>query len=164
MVKIGQQGVQQKAEVTVLAEPRKQPCNQCVAKHHVCLPRAKGGQLFSACVGCFRQKLSCQMVGKSGRKIKVSKEEDKRGSGESSENDEGRDESGGRWMARFSTLKVGPPIGAKTTMGQMGLTQKHLGSEKKVASQRRMNRMVGLEANRKLERYCESSDNHTSSG
>jgi len=30
---------------------------------------------------------------------------------------EGRDESGGRWMARFSTLKVGPPIGSKPTMG-----------------------------------------------
>jgi len=164
MVKIGQQGVQQKAEVTVLAEPRMQPCNQCVAKHHVCLPQVKGGQLLSACVGCFIQKLSCQTAGKSRRKIKVVKEEDVRGLGESSESDEGRDESGGRWMARLSTLKVGPPIGAKPMMGQMGLTWQHLGSENKVASQRRMTRMVGLDAKRKPERYCESFDNHTCSG
>src|SRR5882724_7997604 len=104
------------------------------------------------------------MAGKSGRKIKVAKEEDMIGSGESSESDEGRDESGRRWMARFSTLKVGPPTGAKPMMGWMGLTRKHLGSEKKVASQRRMTRMVGLEAKRKLERYCESFDNHMCSG
>ena len=68
------------------------------------------------------------MAGNGGRKTKVVKEENMRGSGESSESDEGRDESGGRWMARFSTLKVGPPIGAKPMMGQTGLTWKHLGS------------------------------------
>src|SRR5882724_12853299 len=73
MVKISQQGVPQKAEVTVLAEPRMQPCDQCVAKHCVCLPWVKGGQLLSACVGCFVHKLSCQMARKSGRKIKVVK-------------------------------------------------------------------------------------------
>ena len=130
----------------------------------MCLPWAKGGQLLSACVGCFGQKLSCQTAGKGGRKTKVVKEEDMRGWGKSSESDEGREESGGRLMERFSTLKVGPPIGAKPTMGQMGLTQKHLGSEKKVASQRRITRMVGLEPKRKLERYCESFDNHMYSG
>src|SRR5882724_2271893 len=145
MVKISQQGVPQKAKVTVLAEPRMQPCDPCVAKHHVCLPWVKGGQLLSACVGCFIQKLSCQMAGKSGRKIKVVKEEDTRGSGKSSESDEVRDESGGRCMARFSTLKVGPPIGAKPMMGQMGLTWKHLGSENKVSSQRRTTSMVGFQ-------------------
>ena len=107
MVKIGQQGVPQKAEVTVLAEPRTQPCNRCVAKHHVCLPRVKGGQLLSACVGCFIQKLSCQMAGKSGRKIKVVKEEDVRGLGKSSKNDEGSDESGGRWMAKVQHFEGG---------------------------------------------------------
>ena len=104
------------------------------------------------------------MAGKSGRKTKVAKEEDTRRSGKSSESDEGRDERGGRWMSRFSTLKVGPPIGAKPTMGWMGLTWKNLGSENKVASQRRMTSMVGLDAKRKLERYCESFDNHMCSG
>src|SRR5882724_10320840 len=68
-------------------------------------------------------------LGRVGGKSRFPKE-DTRGSGESSESDEGRDESGGRWMARFSTLKVGPPIGAKPTMCQMGLTWKHLGFRK----------------------------------
>ena len=52
----------------------------------------------------------------------------------------------------------------QTYDGRTGLTQKHLVSEEKVASQRRMTRTVGLEARRKLERYCESFDNHTCSG
>jgi len=63
------------------------------------------------------------MAGNGGRKTNVVKEEDVRGLGKSSKNDEGSDESGGRWMVRLSTLKVGPPIGAKPMMGQMGLTQ-----------------------------------------
>src|SRR5882724_5263462 len=114
--------------------------------------------------GLFCTETILSTAGKSGRKIKVVKEEDTRGLGETSESDEGRDESGGRCTARFNTLKVGPPIGAKPMMGRMGLTQKHLGSENKVASQRRMTSMVGLDAKRKLERYCESFDNHMCSG
>jgi len=59
------------------------------------------------------------MAGKGGRNPKVVKvvKEDVSGSGESSESDEGSDESGGRWMARFSTLNVGPPKDTKSTMG-----------------------------------------------
>jgi len=72
----------------------------------MCLPQVKGGQLLNAGVGCFRQKLSCQMAGKGRRKPRVVKDEDVRRSGESSRSDEGSDESGGRWMVRFSTLKV----------------------------------------------------------
>jgi len=74
------------------------------------------------------------MAGKGGRKPRVFEEEDMRGLGKSSESDEGSDESGGRWMARFSTQKVGPPKGTKPMMGQMDFTGKHPGSAEKVAS------------------------------
>ena len=74
------------------------------------------------------------MDGKGRSKPKVVEAEDMRESGKSNESDEGHDESGGRWMVRFSTLKVGPPKSAKPTMGQTDLTWKHLGSGEKVAS------------------------------
>ena len=66
--------------------------------------------------------------------------------------DEGSEVSGQGWLAKFSTLKVGPPRGTKPTTSQ---TDAGARTENRPISNRRPVRTVGEVAKKRLERYCE---------
>jgi len=145
----GRTRVPKRAEVIVSTEPREVPCDRCLTKGGECLPRIKGGQALEACLGCFRQKLSCR-TGGAGRRKKAAEEKDA--------NDEGSDGSGKQWMLKFSTMKVGPPKAAKPARDSTDMGERHLRTVGKVASPRRQIRTAGVEAKQRLERYCEWSN------
>jgi len=107
--------VPKQAKIIVLAEVRTVPCDQCQTKALKCYTRTMGGQPLKVCVRCHRQKLSCQTGGMGGQK-RVGKVPDEKGS-ESSASNEESEESGREWLAKFSTMKVGPPKGIRHTMG-----------------------------------------------
>ena len=62
--------------------------------------------------------------------------------------------SGRGWLAKFSTLKVGPPRGTKPSTSQ---TDMGAHTKDKPISTRRPVRTVGEEAKKRLEQYCEFS-------
>ena len=66
--------------------------------------------------------------------------------------DEGSEMSGKGWLAKFSTLKVGPPRGAKPMTSQ---TDVGACTENRPISKRRPVRTVGEVAKKRLERYRE---------
>ena len=68
------------------------------------------------CTGCFRQKLLCQMSGVGGQN-NAAEEKDAKQPDESNVSNEDSDGSWKWWMLKFITMKVGPPKGAKPTMG-----------------------------------------------
>ena len=68
--------------------------------------------------------------------------------------DERSDVSRRGWLARFSTLKVGPPRGAKPSTNQ---TDMGAHTKDKPISTRRPVRTAGEEAKRRLKRYREFS-------
>jgi len=61
-------------------------------------------------------------------------------------------------MKKFSRMKVGPPKGVKTLMGQANPGGRETGTIEKVASLRRPIRTAGVEATRRLEGYHESPE------
>ena len=71
---------------------------------------------MDACVGCFRQKISC-WPGCVGRQKKAAKEKDAKEPEESGTYDGESVGNGRQWMKKFSRMKVGPPKGVKTVMG-----------------------------------------------
>jgi len=73
---------------------------------------------------------------------------------ESSASNEESDESGRGWLAKFSTMKVGPPKGVRHVMSQADMTRRHM--EKELTSLQRPVRMAGEEAKKRLEWYHES--------
>jgi len=107
--------VPKQAEVIILDEVRRVPCDWCRAKAHKCYSQTKGGQPLNICVRCHRQKLSFRTGGMECQK-KVAKVPDDKDP-ESSESDEESDESRRGWLAKFSTVKVGPPKGTRCAMG-----------------------------------------------
>src|SRR5882724_2667253 len=110
----------------------------------------KGGKVLDACAGCFRQKLSCQTSGAGGQK-KIAKEPE-----ESGTDDRESAGSGRKWMKTFIEMKVGPPKGVKTAMGQA--YPGAAGMIEKTASPKRPIRTVGVEVKKRLEQYCELPD------
>ena len=91
------------------------PCDQCQVKGCKCLSQTKGRQPLNVCLVCFGQKLLCQTdgVGSQKRVARVLAEEEPM---EDSASDEENDGSRRGWFEKFSTLKVGPPKGAKPSM------------------------------------------------
>src|SRR5882724_9153430 len=100
------------------------PCNWCQVKGHKCHSQSKGGQPLNVCVGCHKQKLSCR-IGEGGSRRNLDKVLDEEEEEDSGSN-ERSDRSGKGWLAKFSTLKVGPPRGVKPVTGQtdVGCTKK----------------------------------------
>ena len=49
---------------------------------------------------------------------KVPDKKDTESSASNEESEESREESGREWLAKFSTMKVGPPKGIRCAMGQ----------------------------------------------
>jgi len=70
----------------------------------------------STCVRCYRQNLSCQTGGARSQK-RVARVPYETEPVEDSVSDEGSDGSRRGWLAKFSTLNVGPPKGTKLVMG-----------------------------------------------
>jgi len=81
---------------------------------------------------------------------KVPDEEDP----ESSASNEESDESGRGWLAKFSTMKVGPSKGTRHAMSQANVTRRPM--EEEPTSLWWPVRMAGKEAKKRLEQYCES--------
>ena len=154
MKKTGRTGVPKKAEVIVLAEPRTTPCDRCRMRNTLCMPRTKGGQPLDACAGCFRQKLSCQTGGMGGRR-KFVKGKQSADSRESSESDEESDVSGKDWLARFSTMKVGPPRHIKATKGATNATATPTDTRTKLTGQRATVRAAGMAAKNRIDKLGE---------
>jgi len=68
---------------------------------------------------------------------------------EDSGSNEGSDGRGG--LAKFSTLKVVPPKGAKLSMGQANTTRGHISMGERPTCPQRLVRIVGEEAKKRLE-------------
>ena len=110
------------------------------------MPWTKGGQPLEACVSCFKWRVSCWTLRCSGKKGDM-KSKRPTISGESSDSDEGGDESRRRWLTKFSTIKVGLPMHIKPmTEPKCGL-----GGEVEWVQ---ASRPAGLEVKRKLKRLC----------
>ena len=154
----GKKGVPKKAEVVVLAEPRKIKCNRCKARNRPCMPRTKGGRHLDTCGECFRRKVSCRTGGAGGRKKRKSVEEST-DSGEGTE-----DDAGGRgWLERHSTkvgphgttTKVGPPTHAKPTGAATEGTKAKAETRNEPMIRRTTTRNAGLVAKKRIERLRE---------
>src|SRR5882724_2240175 len=108
------------------------------------------------CIGCHKQKLSCQ-TGEAVRRRKLAKvldEEEQEDSG----NDEGRNGSRRGWLAKFSTLKVGPPRGTKPVTGRADMGAQN-GTEDKLISLHQLVRTAGEVAKKRLKWYHGFSHN-----
>jgi len=140
-----QWGIPKNAAIVVLTEPR--PCDQCKAQGCPCLLRFKGGQPLEACQGCYTRKISCQTVGKGGRKKVTMEVRDMKNMEDSSESKGEGDESGREWLNKFSTMKVGLPKHTKPMTELKGLS-----SEAKVITCRVTSRLAGVEVKRRLKK------------
>jgi len=154
----GKKGVPKKAEVVVLAEPRKLKCDRCKARNRPCMPRTKGGRHLDACAECFGRKVSCRTGGAGGRKKRKNVEEST-DSGQSTE-----DDAGGRgWLERHSTkvgphgtsIKVGPPTHAKPTGAATEGTKAKAETRNEPMIRRTTTRNAGLVAKKRIERFRE---------
>src|SRR5882724_11585228 len=103
--------VPKQAGIFILAEARTLQCDWCHTKGIECFSRTKGGELLQVCVGCHKQKLLCRTGGTGGHKKmgKVPDKKDTESSASNEEREESGEESGKEWLAKFSTMKVGPP-------------------------------------------------------
>jgi len=80
---------------------------------------------------------------------KVLDKKDTESSASDEEREESGEESGKEWLAKFSTMKVGPPKGIRRATGRADSV------ENEPTSPQRPVRMVGEEAKKRLELYCE---------
>ena len=80
-------------------------------KGHKCLSQTKGRQPLNMCIGCHKKKLSCQTNGAgSQKKVAMVPEEEEEEEDSTSEESDGSRKG---WLQKFSTMKVGPPKGAR---------------------------------------------------
>ena len=93
-------------------------------------------------------------VGSRRNLVKMPDEEEQQDSGRN----EGSNRSGRGWLAKFSTLKVGPPRGAKPVTGQADGEAPN-GTEDRLISLHWLARTAGEVAKKRLKQYCEFSHN-----
>jgi len=90
-------------------------------------------------------------MGEAGSRKKLAKVLDDTEQGDSGSN-EGSEMSRGGWLAKFSTLKVGPPRGVKPSTSR---TDTGACTQNRLISKHQPVRTAGEVAKKRLERYCE---------